>query len=89
MVAQARRLLGENSVVSFSEGGGRSGHSGDFGDFGDFGDSGDSGGSGDFGGSGSSGGPDLASGRVLIVGWWDEVVIFLIPRWFGTGGEWY
>ena len=65
MVAQARRLLGENSVVSFSEGGGRSGHSGDF------------------------GGPDLASGRVLIVGWWDEVVIFLIPRWFGTGGEWY
>lgn len=59
MVAQARRLLGENSVVSFSEGGG------------------------------SSGGPDLASGRVLIVGWWDEVVIFLIPRWFGTGGEWY
>lgn len=71
MVAQARRLLGENSVVSFSEGGGRSGHSGDFGD------------------SGSSGGPDLASGRVLIVGWWDEVVIFLIPRWFGTGGEWY
>lgn len=71
MVAQARRLLGENSVVSFSEGGGRSGHSG---------------GSGD---SGSSGGPDLASGRVLIVGWWDEVVIFLIPRWFGTGGEWY
>lgn len=71
MVAQARRLLGENSVVSFSEGGGRSGHSGDFGD------------------SGNSGGPDLASGRVLIVGWWDEVVIFLIPRWFGTGGEWY
>ena len=71
MVAQARRLLGENSVVSFSEGGGRSGHSGDFGD------------------SGHSGGPDLASGRVLIVGWWDEVVIFLIPRWFGTGGEWY
>ena len=71
MVAQARRLLGENSVVSFSEGGSRSGHSGDFGD------------------SGNSGGPDLASGRVLIVGWWDEVVIFLIPRWFGTGGEWY
>ena len=71
MVAQARRLLGENSVVSFSEGGGRSGHSGDFGD------------------SGNSGGPDLASGRVLIVGWWDEVVVFLIPRWFGTGGEWY
>lgn len=71
MVAQARRLLGENSVVSFSEGGGRSGHSGDFGD------------------SGGSGGPDLASGRVLIVGWWDEVVIFLIPRWFGAGGEWY
>ena len=71
MVAQARRLLGENSVVSFSEGGGRSGHFGDFGD------------------SGNSGGPDLASGRVLIVGWWDEVVIFLIPRWFGTGGEWY
>lgn len=71
MVAQARRLLGENSVVSFSEGGGRSGHSGDFGD------------------SGNSGGPDLASGRVLIVGWWDEVVIFLIPRWFGAGGEWY
>ena len=71
MVAQARRLLGENSVVSFSEGGGRSGHSGDFGD------------------SGGSSGPDLASGRVLIVGWWDEVVIFLIPRWFGTGGEWY
>ena len=69
MVAQARRLLGENSVVSFSEGGGRSGHSGDFGD------------------SGNSGGPDLASGRVLIVGWWDEVVIFLIPRWFGAGGE--
>lgn len=65
MVAQARRLLGENSVVSFSEGGGRSGD------------------------SGNSGGPDLASGRVLIVGWWDEVVIFLIPRWFGTGGEWY
>ena len=71
MVAQARRLLGENSVVSFSEEGGRSGQSGDF------------------GGSGSSGGPDLASGRVLIVGWWDEVVIFLIPHWFGTGGEWY
>ena len=71
MVAQARRLLGENSVVSFSEGGGRSGHSGDFGD------------------SGGSSGPDLASGRVLIVGWWDEVVIFLSPRWFGTGGEWY
>lgn len=71
MVAQARRLLGENSVVSSGEGGGRSGHSGDFGD------------------SGNSGGPDLASGRVLIVGWWDEVVIFLIPRWFGTGGEWY
>ena len=75
MVAQARRLLGENSVVSFSEGGGRSGHSGDFGD------------SGNSGGSGSSGGPDLASGRVLTVGWWDEVVIFLIPRWFGAGGE--
>ena len=71
MVAQARRLLGENSVVSFSEGGSRSGQSGDF------------------GGSGGSGGPDLASGRVLIVGWWDEVVIFLIPRWFGAGGEWY
>ena len=59
MVAQARRLLGENSVVSFSEGGGR------------------------------SGGPDLASGRVLTVEWYDEVVVFLIPRWFGAGGEWY
>jgi hypothetical protein len=69
MVAQARRLLGENSVVSSGEG------ARPFRPLRRL--------------PGDSGGPDLASGRVLIVGWWDEVVIFLIPRWFGTGGEWY